>query len=103
MSAQDWSDLGLVFRAGAHRARGWSFNADRQQDADILDAQADQCMEIARDRDGNPPVTHIHDHEHGTGKGREQHRHVHDHEDGETTHEGHYNEPAPKFPGWGES
>lgn len=99
MSTEDWSDLGLVFRAGAERARGWVFNTGRQQDAGILDAQADQCMEIARERDGNPLVNHIHYHYHG-GRGRDRllHRHVHEHLAGETAHEGHWHERDPFAP-----
>ena len=91
MDAQDWADLATVYRAGARRAAGWCFNADRQQDAEILEAQADRCEEIARERDGNPPVEHYHDHLHTSPDGKNQlrHRHPHGHSEGETEHEGH--------------
>jgi hypothetical protein len=90
MSAEDWSDLGRVFRAGAGRARGWVFNNDMQQQAEILDAQADQCEEIARERDGYPLVLHDHRHEHtGPDGQRISHRHWHEHEAGGTGHDGH--------------
>lgn len=91
MDAQDWADLASVYRAGADRARGWPFNNDRQQDSGILEAQADRCDEIARRRDGNPPVTHEHEHEHWSGEGRDRrkiiHRHEHTHASGETGHD----------------
>lgn len=102
MNVKDWQDMASVFRAGAGRARGWVLNSAMQQQAEVLDAQADQCMEIARDRDGNPLVTHIHYHEHGIGPARQLHRHVHEHAAGETAHEGHWHEPAPPLfpPSW---
>jgi hypothetical protein len=80
MDSKDWQDLASVYRAGADRARGWTFNGDRQQDAEILDAQAGRCEEIARERDGNPPVVHDHPHRHISLAGKQllhQHRHAH--------------------------
>jgi hypothetical protein len=50
MSPHDWIDLASVYQAGADRARRWSRNSDRQQDADILEAQADRCKQIAAER-----------------------------------------------------
>jgi hypothetical protein len=85
MTPQDWYDLASVYRAGADRARGWVMNIDRQQDADILDAQADRCEEIARERDGLPPVEHDHYHRHADGK--LLHRHPHRHQAGATDHD----------------
>lgn len=93
MDAQDWADLASVYRAGAGRARGWCFNTGRQQDADILEAQAERCDEIARERDGNPPVVHDHDHLHvnpADGTDQVSHRHPHSHGRGRTEHD-----PAP--------
>lgn len=84
MDARDWEDLASVYRAGAHRARGWVMNLDRQQDADILDAQADRCEEIARERKGWPAVTHTHYHEDVDGT---RHRHEHSHPSGNNTHD----------------
>lgn len=52
MTPQDWRDLGSVYRAGARRAKQWSHNTDRQQDAEILEAQADRCDQIAGREDG---------------------------------------------------
>ena len=87
MDAQDWADLAGVYQAGARRARGWVFNSDRQQDAEILEAQADKCEEIARERRGNPPEEHEHSHYHAQGADRLQHRHSHTHDRGETDHD----------------
>jgi hypothetical protein len=93
MNPQDWADLASVYRAGAARARGWVNNGSRQQDADILEAQADRCAEIARERDGNPPVEHDHDHIHAGPDGqRLRHRHPHPHDEGGTEHDGHRHE-----------
>jgi hypothetical protein len=39
--------LAEVYEAGAKCARGWCFNIDRQQDAEILEAQASKAREIA--------------------------------------------------------
>jgi hypothetical protein len=91
MDAQDWTDLASVYQAGSDRARGWAFNTDRQQEAEILEAQADRCREIARERQGNPPTDHVHYHFHVSpdGKDRLMHRHLHAHGEGETEHEGH--------------
>lgn len=50
MTWKDWQDLASVYRAGADRARQWEFNADRQQDAEVLEAQAKRCEEIAEER-----------------------------------------------------
>lgn len=101
MDAQDWQDLASVFRAGAERARGWSHNTAMQLQAEVLDTQADRCDEIARDRDGNPPVVHTHYHLHGTGSGRRLHRHKHAHDRGRTDHDehpaGHWHEPERKL------
>jgi hypothetical protein len=89
---QDWADLASVYRAGADRARGWIMNNDRQQDAEILDAQADRCDEIARERDGLPPVEHDHPHDDGN---RLMHRHRHSHAAGETSHVDHQHADVP--------
>jgi hypothetical protein len=89
MDAQDWADLATVYQAGSDRARGWSGNPDRQQDAEILEAQADRCREIAREREGNPPAEHEHYHYHTSpdGTDRLMHRHPHTHGRGETDHD----------------
>jgi hypothetical protein len=86
--AQDWYDLASVYQAGAERVRGWQFNTDRLQEAEVLEAQADRCREIARERDGNPSVSHDHDHMH-TGPDGDQlrHRHRHWHASGATDHD----------------
>lgn len=100
MNVKDWQDMASVFRAGAGRARGWFLNSDRQQDAEILDAQADRCDEIARERDGYPPAVHEHPHTHaGAGQGGPlRHRHEHEHLVGETEHNGHWHERDPFAP-----
>jgi hypothetical protein len=90
MDARDWAGLASVYRAGAERSRGWPFNADRQQDAEVLEAQADRCDEIARDQDGNPPVTHSHQHTHHTPSGNVTHQHRHHHRQDETAHDHEY-------------
>jgi hypothetical protein len=89
MDAQDWRDLGSVHRAGAARARSWSHNTALQQHAAILEAQADRCDEIARERDGNPPVTHEHEHYHERPDGHPgiRHRHAHAHGRGRADHQ----------------
>lgn len=88
MDVKDWQDMASVFRAGAERARGWEFNAGRQQDAEILDAQAGRCEEIAREQDGNPPVVHEHPHLHTGPDGRRlQHWHKHAHGRGRVDHD----------------
>jgi len=100
MDSKDWQDLASVYRTGAARARGWGWNSDRQQDAGILDAQADRCEEIARERDGYPLVSHDHDHTHtdpGSGQ-RIVHRHEHTHDAGKVTHFGHQHERDPFAP-----
>jgi hypothetical protein len=100
MDSKDWQDLASVYRAGAGRARGWSLNSDRQQDAEILDAQADRCDEIARERDGYPLVSHDHPHLHtdpGSGQ-RLSHRHKHTHNVGKVAHNGHRHERDPFGP-----
>lgn len=91
MDAQDWADLASVYRAGAERARGWPYNNDRQQDAEILEVQADRCDEIARERNGLPPADHVHDHVHtdpDDPQHRLRHRHRHSHGRGQTEHTG---------------
>lgn len=93
MTPQDWTDLASVFQAGSDRARSWSHNSAMQQHAEILEAQADRCEEIARDLDGNPPVEHTHYHWHGQGSRKYHHRHPHGHAAGETAHDGHEHEP----------
>jgi ABC-type Zn2+ transport system substrate-binding protein/surface adhesin len=98
MDAQDWADLATVFRAGADRSRDWTMNTERQQNAEILDAQADRCEEIARDRAGNPPVTHTHYHGYIEDGRPLKHRHEHSHADGETDHD-HYHEPVRSWGG----
>lgn len=103
MDVKDWQDLASVFRAGAGRARGWVWNSDRQQDAEILDAQADRCDEIARERDGNPPAVHEHPHAHtGLDGQRLRHQHKHAHGRGRTDHDldpvGHWHERDPFAP-----
>jgi hypothetical protein len=50
MNAEDWLNFASVYRAGADRARGWSLNNDRQQDAAVLDAMADRCEYLAGER-----------------------------------------------------
>jgi hypothetical protein len=50
MTSQDWQDLASVYRAGADESRQWVYNASRKQDADVLDAQAGRCEEIAAGR-----------------------------------------------------
>jgi hypothetical protein len=109
MSADDWQDLASVYRAGAERARGWAYNDDAQRDAQVLDAQADRCEEIARERDGNLPVVHDHDHLHTAPDGqRLRHRHEHSHGRGRADHDPHpvghrhardpFAPPEPLFP-----
>jgi hypothetical protein len=103
MDAADWYDLASVYRAGADRARGWCFNGDRQQDADILEAQADRCEEIGRERDGNPPVVHDHDHFHtGPDGKRLRHQHKHSHGKSRADHDpdptGHWHQRDPFAP-----
>jgi hypothetical protein len=39
--------LAEVYEAGAKYARGWSMNMNRQQEADIMMAQAKKAREIA--------------------------------------------------------
>jgi hypothetical protein len=109
MDVKDWQDLASVFRAGAGQARGWVLNSAMQQHAGILDAQADRCDEIARERDGNQPVVHEHGHAHtGPDGQRLSHRHKHEHAAGEHGHDpapaGHWHErdlfapPLPLYP-----
>jgi hypothetical protein len=87
MDARDWYDLASVFRAGAERSRGWNMNIERQQQAEVLDAQADRCEEIGRERDGLPPVEHDHYHWYEDADGiRTMHRHRHKHAEGQTEH-----------------
>lgn len=102
MDSQDWRNMGSVFRAGSRRAAGWVYNSDRQQDAEILQAQAERCEEIARELDGNPAAEHDHDHFHEGENGkighRYRHAHAHHHGDGENEHDdpakgGHRHEP----------
>lgn len=50
MSPRDWTDMASVFRAGARTHRQYSYNNDRQQDAEALEAQAKRCEEIALER-----------------------------------------------------
>jgi hypothetical protein len=50
MSRQDWLDLASVYDAGAKRSRQWSYNIERQQQAEVLDAMAERCREIAASR-----------------------------------------------------
>jgi hypothetical protein len=50
MTKQDWLDMASVYRAGAERSRQWSYNASRQQDAEVLEAQAERCEQIAAGR-----------------------------------------------------
>ena len=88
MDSKDWQDLASVYRAGADCARGWVFNNDMQIHAEILDTQADRCEEIARERDGYPPVVHDHPHTHTGPDGRQIiHRHRHAHGRGKTDHD----------------
>lgn len=101
MSVKDWQDLASVYRAGAERAFGWSHNSAMQIQAEVLDYQAARCDEIARERDGNPLVSHEHYHWHERDGGRIIHLHKHDHAAGETAHEGHWHEPPPRLPAWG--
>jgi hypothetical protein len=111
MDSTDWAYLASVYQAGSDRARGWCFNADRQQEAEILEAQADRCREIARELDGNPPAEHDHDHLHVKGADQLRHRHRHRHGQGENEHDGHEHEeygpgrdpfaPLPRL-AWGE-
>ncbi len=51
MTPRDWTDLARVYRAGATRARGWTYNHDAQREAEVLDAQADECDLIAAERE----------------------------------------------------
>jgi hypothetical protein len=51
MNAQDWRDMASVYEAGAKCARTWTYNRDRQQEAEVLDAMAGRCREIADRRD----------------------------------------------------
>lgn len=53
MTPQDWRDMASVFRAGATRASQWSHNADRQQEAEVLRAQAGRCDQIAQEREAS--------------------------------------------------
>ena len=48
MDAQDWRNIASVFMAGAVRQRQYSYNTERQQQAEALEAQAARCEEIAR-------------------------------------------------------
>jgi len=103
MDSKDWQDLASVYRAGAERASGWSHNSAMQIHAEVLMTQADRCAEIARERDGNPPVVHDHPHQH-TGPGGKQLRHQHRHAHGRarTDHDpdpaGHKHERDPFAP-----
>lgn len=100
MDVKDWQDMASVYRAGAGRASGWGHNSAMQQQAEVLDAQADRCDEIARERDGYPLVSHDHPHLHidpGSGR-RLQHRHKHEHLAGETAHEDHWHKRDPFAP-----
>ena len=47
MNEMDWRRMARVYRAGAKCARQWDFNTCKQQDADILTAQARECDNIA--------------------------------------------------------
>lgn len=47
MSAAIFEGMAEVFMAGARHARGWNYNLDRQQDAEILEAQAKQALKVA--------------------------------------------------------
>ena len=105
MDSGDWKDLASVYRAGAERARGWVFNNDMQTQAEVLDAQADRCLEIARELDGCPLVTHEHLHMHtGPDGQRLSHRHKHTHDAGKVSHSGHahdrdpFGPPPPLYP-----
>jgi hypothetical protein len=97
MDARDWYDMASVFRAGAARSRGWTMNVEREQQAEVLDAQADRCEEIGRERDGNPPVEHDHYHEYEEDGRRLRHAHRHKHDQGEAEHLRH---PHPEVGYW---
>jgi hypothetical protein len=43
--------MASVYQAGADRSRDWSMNLERQQQAEILVAQADRCTQIAFQRE----------------------------------------------------
>lgn len=49
MSVQSDIFIGLaeVYEHGARKSRLWSFNIDRQQEADVLEAMATKAREIA--------------------------------------------------------
>jgi hypothetical protein len=40
VTEQDWRDLARVYRAGAAEHRRYSYNVKRQDEADVLEAQA---------------------------------------------------------------
>lgn len=42
-----FTELAEVYEAGAKCSRGWLLNYDRQGDAEVLEAQAKKCREIA--------------------------------------------------------
>lgn len=103
MSPLDWYLWSTVYRAGAERARAWPMNSDMQNQAEVLEAQAERCEEIAREQTGNPAVTHGHLHLHPSAEPGEpglEHRHSHEHAEGEASHAAHEHEPLPRFPGW---
>lgn len=97
MDAQDWADLGTVYRAGADRARGWEFNAAMQIQARVLEYQAEQCDVIARERAGWPAVDHDDEHYHERAGRRILHRHPH-HRPADVSHHGHDHERDPFAP-----
>jgi hypothetical protein len=51
MTSEDWRDLASVYKAGAASARQWSHNTGKQQDAEILEAQAERCEQVAAERE----------------------------------------------------
>lgn len=47
MMSQYWLDMASVYMAGAVRSRGWVYNIERQQQAEVLEAMAARCVELA--------------------------------------------------------
>jgi hypothetical protein len=44
-------DYASILEAGARRSRQWTYNTERQQQADVLDAMAAEARSLSRDKD----------------------------------------------------
>lgn len=46
MAAMTLSDLASVLEAGAKKSRCWPYNVDRQQEADVYEAMAEEARRL---------------------------------------------------------